>query len=77
MCAALIDSHKYALEPKPPTRKTAYDGVSISQARRRKVAYLNLEAFRMVFLHTFDIDLLGLLTNKSIDFLEDGLEDVV
>jgi hypothetical protein len=52
-------------------------GVSISQARRRKVAYLNLEAFRMVFLHTFDIDLLDLLTNKSIDFLEDGLEDVV
>jgi hypothetical protein len=40
-------------------------GVSISQARRRKVAYLNLEAFRMVFLHTFDIDLLDLLTNKS------------
>jgi hypothetical protein len=52
-------------------------GVSISQARRRKVAYLDLEAFRMVFLHTFDTDLLDLITNKSVDFLEDGLEDVV
>ena len=41
------------------------------------MAYLNLEAFRMVFLHTFELDLLDLLANKSIDFLEDGLEDVV
>ena len=77
MCAALIDSHKYALEPKPPTRKIACDGVSVFLARRRKVAYLNLEAFRMAFLHTFDVDLLDLLANQSIDVLEDGLEDVV